>query len=545
MADARPRFDPLLDESPLPFGAPAFDAIAPAAFLPAFHTAIAQAQAEIDAIATDPAPPSFDNVVAAMERAGASLSRVRRIFGTVSSAQAEPAIRVIEAEVATILTRHGTAIAHDGRLFCRVDQLWRQRDILGLSEAQLRLLTDSHRGFVDGGALLDVAGKTRFAAIQQELSTLSTRFGQNVLAATADWSLHLSAEECAGLPATMLATTASRAAGGGLSGHLVTLGRGDVETFLAFVHCRDLRERVWRAFVGRCDRDGHDNRSVVAAILALRQEKAAMLGAVSYADHALVGTMAGTPDAAEALLMQVWAPALARATAEQVELQGLADRDGVTVAAWDWRYYAEQVRRDRYALDGTAVKASLTLRHVRDAAFAVAGRLYGLSFAPRDTLPTWHSDACAWAVTGADEAAVGLLYTDFAARPEKHGGAWMGSLRVQEALDGAVRPIVYVVASFAVDDAGDAELSIDEARTLFHEFGHALHALLSDVTYPGQAGTAVARDFVEFPSKLMEHWIVAPEVLAELGMPAALIAAVGAPTPMARDSRRSSLSPRR
>ena len=527
MADWRPRFDPLLDESPLPFGAPAFDEIAAEDFLPAFRTSIISARAEIEAIAGAFEPPTFTNTIIAMERAGAALARVRRIFWTLSSAQAVPAIRAIEAEVSAMLTEHGTATAHDPRLFARVDRLWAQRESLALDEAQLRLLTGSRRGFVDGGALLDAGRKARFAAIQQELSALSTRFGQNVLAAVADWSMHLTREECAGLPEAALASTAVRAAADGVTGHVVTLGRGDVESFLAFAHRRDLRERIWRAFVGRGAGGPHDNREVLSAILALRRETAALLGERSYAENALTDTMAGTPAAAAALLMRVWTPALARAAAEQAELQRLADRDGVTIAAWDWRYYAEQVRRERYALDGGAVTVFLTLEGVRDAAFRVAGRLYGLRFASRDDLPTWHSDARAWAVTGSDGRAVGLLYTDYAARPEKHGGAWMGTLRVQESIDGPVRPIVYVVANFAMQKGSAAGLSIDEARTLFHEFGHALHALLSDVTYPSQAGTAVARDFVEFPSKFMEHWIVEPEVLAELGVPGPLIEAIG------------------
>lgn len=426
-----------------------------------------------------------------------------------------------------MLTDHGTATAHDPRLFDRVDRLWARRDDLGLDDAQMRLLTGSRRGFIDGGALLDAERKQRFAAIQQELSALSTRFGQAVLATTSAWSMHLSAEDCGGLPPAMFASTAARAAADGLAGHVVTLGRGDVESFLAFAHRRDLRERIWHAFVGRCSSGPHDNRDILAAILALRREKAKLLGEQTYADYALRDTMAGTPEAADALLMRVWTPALARARAEQAELQQLADADGVSIAAWDWRYYAEQVRRDRLALDGGAVRMFLTLDGVRNAAFRVAGQLYGLQFRSRDDLPTWHPDARAWAVTGGDGQEIGLLYTDFAARPEKHGGAWMGTLRVQEAIDGPVRPIVYVVANFATDDGGDAGLSIDESRTLFHEFGHALHALLSDVTYPSQAGTAVTRDFVEFPSKFMEHWIVAPAVLADLGVPAPLADAIG------------------
>lgn len=527
MSDEGLLLDPLLDESPLPFGAPPFDRIKAEDFLPAFRTGIALARAEIEAIAAATDPPTFANTIAAMERAGASLARVRRIFWTLSSAQAVPAIRAIEAEVSSMLTEHGTATAHDPRLFRRVADLWAQRESVALDEAQLRLLTSSHRGFVEGGALLDAPGKARFAAIQQELSALSTRFGQNVLAAVADWTMPLSPADCEGLPEPMLASTAARAALDGVDGHIVTLGRGDVEAFLAFAERRDLRERIWRAFVGRCAGGPHDNREILAAILALRREKSALLGERSYAHYALTDTMAGTPEAAEALLMRVWKPALARVATEQAELQRLADRDGVTIAAWDWRYYAEQFRCDHYALDGGAVKAFLTLEGVRDAAFRVAARLYGLRFHSRDDLPTWHVDARAWAVTDREGKATGLLYTDYAARPEKHGGAWMGTLRVQEAIDGPVRPIVYVVANFPLQESGDAGLSIDEARTLFHEFGHALHALLSDVTYPSQAGTSVARDFVEFPSKFMEHWIVEPIVLAELGVPATLIDAIG------------------
>ncbi|MGI4732830.1 MAG: M3 family metallopeptidase [Janthinobacterium lividum] len=521
--------DPLLDASPLPFGAPAFDRIAAGDFLPALRVALDAAQAEIEGMATDPAEPSFDNTIAAMERAGAMLARVRRIFWTVSSAQSTPDIRAIEGEVAGLMTAHGTRIAHDPRLFARVDALWRARDTLDLDEAQGRLLRDSHRGFVDGGAALDAGDKARFAAIAQELSALSTRFGQNVLAANGAWTLRLDAADVAGLPEAMLAATARAAAAAGVEGHLLTLDRGEVEAFLAFSPRRDLRETVWRAFTTRADGGEHDNRPLVTAILALRQEKAALLGHASYADHVLADTMAATPAAAEALMMRVWTAALPQAAEEQATLQALADADAITLAAWDWRYYAERVRQDRYRLDGGAVRQHLTLDKVRGAAFAVAGRLYGLTFAPRPDLPGWHAGVDAWAVSDADGGHRGLLYTDYCARPEKHGGAWMGSLRVQEALDDRfTTPIVYTVANFAAAEPGaPVGLSIDEARTLFHEFGHALHGLLSDVRYPSQSGTAVSRDFVEFPSKLHEHWIVAPEVLATLGVPADLVAAIG------------------
>ena len=512
--------DPLLDESDLPFGAPAFDRIAPDAFLPALTIALAEAKAEIEAIATDPAEPDFANTVEAMERVGGTLARVRRIFWTLSSAQSTPSIRAVEAEVSAMLTRHGIAVSHDPRLFARVDALWSRRDALGLNEAQMRLLEGSRRGFVDGGALLAPADKARFAAIAERLSLLGTTFGQNVLAATHAWTLRLDTEDCAGLPDTMLVATARRAEATGQGGHVITLDRGDVEGFLSFADRRDLREQVWRAFTTRGDGGVYDNRAIIDEMLALRREKAALLGHASYSDFALADSMAKTPDAAEALLMRVWTPALRQAAAEQAELQALAG--DTPIAAWDWRYYAERIRRDRHALDGAAVKLFLTQDAVRDAAFAAAGRLYGLEFAAIPSLPGWHPGVQPWSVSDAGGTPRGLLYTDFHVRPEKHGGAWMGALRVQEALDAPVLPIVYIVANFAPG----AGLSIDEARTLFHEFGHALHALLSDVVYPSQSGTAVARDFVEFPSKFMEHWIVAPEVLVGLGVPAPLADAI-------------------
>jgi peptidyl-dipeptidase Dcp len=521
--------DPLLDESTLAFGAPDFAAITPEAFLPAFRRAIPEAAAELDAIAGDPAAPDFANTVEAMERVGARLARVRRIFFTLTSAQATLALRAIEPEVSTILTEHGIAVAHDPRLFARVRAVWAQREALGLDEAQQRLLHDSYHGFVDGGADLDAADKARYAEIAQQLSALSITFGQNVMAAAADWEMLLDGSDLDGLPDVIRTAAAARAAARGATGrYLLTLDRGDAEAVLTFSRRRDLRERMWRAFTARCDGGAHDNRGLVDQILALRHEHAALLGYGCYADYALSDSMAKTPEAASGLLMRVWEPALRQIATEQAELEPLAAADGIALAPWDWRFYAEQVRRARYALDGSAVKAHLTLGKVRAAAFASAGRLYGLRFERRGELPGWHPDVQAWAVSEQDGTALGLLYTDDFARAEKHGGAWMGSLRVQEKLDGPVLPIVYLVANFArAPDGAETGLSIDEARTSFHEFGHALHALLSDVTYPSQAGTAVARDFVEFPSKFMEHWIVAAETLGALGLPDTLVAAIG------------------
>ncbi|MEO6248143.1 MAG: M3 family metallopeptidase [Sphingomicrobium sp.] len=523
--------DPLLDESPLAFGAPAFDRIKADHFLPALEQGAAQAMTEIEAIANDPAPPNFDNVLVALERSGARLARARRIFWTLSSAQSTDALRAIEPAISALMTRHSTEISHNPALFARVAAVWAKRDTLALDEAQRRLLDDSHRGFVDGGAALAPAAKARFAAIDQRLSELGTTFGQNVLAAAGEWEMWLDEADLAGLPDTMHAPAARRAEARGQPGRfLLTLDRGDAEGLLTFSTRRDLREQMWRAFTGRNNGGAYDNRPLIDEILALRHEKAALLGYATYADFALSDTMAKTPQAAEDLLMRVWHPAVKQAAAEQEELQALARRDDphFVVKPWDWRFLAEQIRRERYALDGGEVRAHLTLDRVLAAAFATAGKLYGLTFARRIDLPGWHPDVETWAVSDRDGAPRGLLYTDYFARTEKHGGAWMGSLRVQEKLDAPVLPIVYLVANFAKSpDSGTSGLAIDEARTLFHEFGHALHALLSDVTYPSQAGTAVTRDFVEFPSKFMEHWIIAKETLTSLGLPPALIEAIG------------------
>ncbi len=529
---ARPRAylaamtNPLLQ--PWTDGAPPFDRIHAAHILPALQETIALHRAELAAIVADPAPPDFGNTIEALERAGEALARVRRVFWLLSGVKVDADLQVIEEEANALLSRHGTAIGHDAGLFARIDAVWRQRDALGLDEAQRRLLETSHRGFVRGGALLDAERKARFAAIDERLSTLSLTFGRNVLGATDAWSMVLGEDELAGLPDTMRGAAARRAEKAGVAGYLFTLDRGVFEDMLTYSANRDVRERIWRGFAGRCDDGGaDDNNAIIAEIITLRHERAVLLGYGCHADYALEDSMAKTPAAAHGLMARVWAPAVAQAHAEQADLQALIDADGGNFAleAWDWRFYAERLRRRRLDLDGAAVSAYFTLDKVRAAAFAAAQRLYGLEIARAD-YPVYHPDAQSWTVTGANGRRA-LLYTDYYARAGKHGGAWMGSLRVQEKLDGETPPIIYTVANFAKPAPGaDTIVSIDEARTLFHEFGHALHALLSDVTYPSQSGTAVARDFVEFPSKLMEHWVLAPDALAGFGIPEPLVAAI-------------------
>ena len=519
--------NPLLSRWTAPFGAPPFDQVKAADFLPALRAGIAEQQREIEAIKA--AAPGFETSLAALERSGLALSRVRRLFWMLSSAQADPGIRAIEAEVSALLTAHASAIGHDSGLFAHIAAVWESRE--GLDEEQRRLVEESYRGFEQGGALLGAADKARFAQIDQKLAGLSVRFGQNVLAAAAAWEMLLDAPDLDGLPDDMRAAAAERSATSGNPGlYAFKLDRGEVEAFLAFSTRRDLRERIWRAFTGRCDGGANDNRPVLAEIIALRSEQARLLGRRRYADLALEGSMAATPQAAAALMARVWAPARIRAVAEAAELQQLMDSHGAraTLEPWDWRFHAEHIRRDRFALDGAAVKRHLRLDSVRGAAFAAAQRLFGLRFTPQGDVPLYHSDVRAWAVEDASGAPVGLLYTDYFARAQKHGGAWMGSLRVQEKIDAPVLPIVYTVANFVrAPRPEETCVSLDEARTLFHEFGHALHALLSDVTFPSLAGTSVPRDFVEFPSKLMEHWIAAPEALRGLGMPEPLVEAIG------------------
>jgi peptidyl-dipeptidase Dcp len=527
-----PLINPLLRPWDGPLGAPPFAQVRDKDFLPAFQKAMAWHRNEIAAIAGESAPATFDNVIAALERAGGALARVRRLFWTLASAQGTPAIRAIEREVSALLSAHSVAIIHDAALSARVATVHEARHETGLSPEQVRLVESSHAGFLRGGAALGPALKERFAAIDARLSALSVQFGHNVLAATAAWVLDLGPDDLAGLPISLCNAAAGRATAKGMPGRYhITLDRTDYESFLTFSQRRDLREVLWRAFTSRCDGGTYDNWPIIAETLALRQERAALLGYADHAHFALEDSMARTPDAAAALLDQLWEPGKRRAAEETTELQALIDAEdgGFALAPWDWRFYAEKVRRSRYALDAAAVADHLRLDAVRQAAFDTAARLYGLALTRRADIPGYHPDVWAWEVSDATGAPVGLLFTDYLARPEKHGGAWMGSLRVQEAMDGDVRPVVYLVANFAPappPDTAATRLSIDEARTLFHEFGHALHGLLSRVTYPSQSGTAVARDFVEFPSKFMENWIVSRPVLSGFGVPDPLIDAI-------------------
>ncbi len=527
----------LLAQWTTPFGMAPFDRISDADFVPAFETAMARHLGEIETIASAAAPPTFANTIEALELAGADLTQVSAVFWNIAGADTNDARQAIERAMAPRMAQHGTAITSNAALFKRVDDLFQQRATLGLTAEQLRVLERTHLGFVRAGATLALAQKERMGAITQRLATLGTQFSQNVLADEKSFELPLATEaDRAGLPASLVAAAAEAArTRSSKASHVITLSRSLIEPFLTLSTRRDLRETAFKAWMKRGGNGGAtDNRAIVTEILALRHERAQLLGYATFADYKLDDTMAKTAVRVRELLETVWGPAKAQAERERARLAALAQADGANIAIepWDWRHYAERVRAQDYGIDEAEIKAYLPLDRVIAAAFATATRLFGLQFAEIKTLALYHPDVRAFEVTDRDGRHAGVFLGDYFHRPSKRSGAWMSAFRSQEKLAGDVRPIIVNVCNFAKPEAGaQALLSMDDARTLFHEFGHGLHGLMSNVTYPSLAGTAVARDFVELPSQLYEHWLGTREVLAEFArhhetgaaMPAALI----------------------
>jgi len=507
--------NPLFEDWTTPFGLPPFDRIRPAHFPPAFDRCMADELGEIDAIAGNAAPATFANTIEALERSGRGLDRVQDLFSNLRSSATNPDLDAIARDYAPKLAAQRSQIALDPRLFARIDALYRERGGLGLAPDQLRLLERHHTRFVRAGAMLGAAEKARMAELNTRLASLHTHFGQNVQHDEDEWRLELDEADLVGLPQFARDAAAEAARERGVAGrYVITLSRSSVEPFLTFSARRDLREAAYRAWVGRGEHTGaHDNAPLIAEIVALRREQARLLGYDTYAAYRLDDTMAKTPEAAEHLLEQVWAPAKHKAAAERGELAAAAKQDGLNepVAAWDWRYYAEKVRAAKYAFDEASVKPYFVLDNMVAAMFDAAGRLFGVSFAPRSDCPVYHPDVRAYEVRGADGKMIGIFLHDNFARPGKRSGAWMSSYRDQENLDGPVLPIVVNNNNFSKGDP--TLLSFDDAKTLFHEFGHGLHGLLSQVRYRSQSGTAVLRDFVEFPSQIFEHWAAAPETL--------------------------------
>lgn len=501
-----------------PLGLPDFAAVEDSDFATVFDAALAAHQAEIDAIAGNAEPPTIANTLAAMELAGEALGRVSAIFWCKAGAHTNDQIQALERYIAPKMARHYSAIAMNAPLFARIDALYRNRAALGLDSETLRVLEKTWKRFVRSGALLDETGKARLGAINEELAGLGARFGQNVLADERDWAMFLEAGDLAGLPEFVVGAMAQAAETRGRAGsYAITLSRSIYEPFTTFSERRDLREAAWRAFTMRGQNGGAtDNVDVVRRTLALRAEKARLLGYDSYAALKLDDTMAKTPDAVSALLDPVWKKAREKAAADQKELQRLATAAGSNddIAGWDWRFWQEKLRAEKYAFDEAELKPYLQLERVIDACFDVAGRLFGITFAERDGIAAWHPDVRVFEVRNADGSYRGTFLADYFARPSKRSGAWMSSLESGYRLGDGAKPVIYNVMNFAKPQPGEpALLSMDEARTLFHEFGHALHGMLTDVTWPSVSGTSVSRDFVELPSQLYEHWLTVPQVL--------------------------------
>jgi peptidyl-dipeptidase Dcp len=511
--------NPLLQTWSAPFGMPPFAAIKPEHFVPAFDVALEAHRREIATIADATGAPTFDNTLVAFDRSGRDLSRIAKVFYNLTSSETSPALQAAEREMSPRMAAHNSAIYLNAPLFSRIDDLHRRRHELGLGKEQLQLLQRVHLDFEQSGALLPEAAKARRAAIAARLATLSTQFSQNVLADEASFGLPLNEErDFAGLPEDLRA--AARAAAkqrGDQAEAIITLSRSLIAPFLTFSTRRDLREKAFNAWIKRGENEGeHDNRPVAREILALRNELARLHGCRNYADYALVDRMAGTPAAVAQLLAQVWEPAKARAAIECAALRATAIAYGEThaIEPWDWRFYAEKVRTAHYGFDGGTLKPYFSLDRMLAAAFDTAHRLFGISFVERPDIPAYHPDVRVFEVRGREDQVVGIFLSDNFARPTKRGGAWMSAYRNQSRVDGDTIPIIVNNNNFAKAAPGQPTLlSADDARTLFHEFGHGLHGLLSQVTYDRLSGTQVLRDFVELPSQIFEHWAFEPEVL--------------------------------
>jgi len=516
--------NPLLQPWTGPFGMPPFPAIEAEHFQSAYAHAFAAHRSEIDAIAGEPAEPTFDNTIEALERAGEALDRVGSVFHLLAGAHTNDAILAIERDLAPVEAKHWNSILLNEALFRRIDALFASRGALALNPEQERVLDRYHLMFKRAGAALDGEAKARLAAINERLATLGTAFGQNVLADEQSFALELEGEaDLAGLPDFVRAAMRAAAQERGLtSSHVVTLSRSIVEPFLQFSQRRDLRQKILRAWIARGDGGGEtDNKAIIAEMLSLRAERARLLGYSNFADYRLADAMAKTPQAVRALLERVWKPARQRALADRDAMQALVQSEGgnFKLEAWDWRYYADKLRKARCNIDEATIKPYFQLDRIIEAAFYTANRLFGLTFAPAQDIAVWHADVRAWEVRDASGRHRGLFLGDYFARSSKHSGAWMTSLRDQEKLRGDVRPIIVNVMNFSKAAAGEPVLlSFDDAKTLFHEFGHALHGLLSDVTYPMVAGTSVLTDWVELPSQLYEHWLERPEVLSRFAL---------------------------
>ncbi|HAE20980.1 MAG TPA: peptidase M3 [Spirochaetaceae bacterium] len=513
--------NPLLSTWDTPYGLPPFDKIKSEHFAPAFEQSMAEHRAEVDALAANSDAPTFENTVAALDRSGQAYGRVSGVFHNLTASETSDELQAVERELMPKIAAHQSWLSlHEG-VFRRVDALFQKRASLGLNAEQLRLLERIHLDYVREGALLKGAARERYAAIAEELAGLFTTFSQAVLGDEAAFSLILATEEDrAGLPEFVLDAAKSVAADKGIDGYAINLSPSLVDPFLTYATRRDLREKVWRAFKARGEScPERDTRPVAEKILRLRAELAGLMGYANYADYALVDRMAKKPAAVDELLMRVWTPARARALEEQKDLEALAAKEGFTgpLMGWDWNFYAEKLRQERYSVGEAELKPYFQLDRMTDAMFDAAGRLYGVDFKEIKGVPLYHPDARLYEVLdAATKQLVGVFIADSFARPTKRGGAWMSKFRGQSRNrpGGLLYPLVINNNNFAKAPTGKPTLlSLDDLRTLFHEFGHGLHGLLSNVTFNRLAGTNVYQDFVELPSQINEHWALTPQIL--------------------------------
>jgi peptidyl-dipeptidase Dcp len=535
---ASPALNPAITDWNGPDGLPRFEAVSDGDFAPAFDAALAEHEAEIDTIADNPEAPAFENTIVALEIAGDRLSRVSSLFWNRAGAHTNDTIQALERDIAPKMSRHYSKIGMNAALFARIDTLWEGRDKLGLDLEATRVLERHWKSFVKSGAKLPKAEQERLAAINEKLASLGAKFGQNVLADEKSWALVLDNEaDLAGLPQFLRDSMAAAASDRGEQGkYAVTLSRSIIEPFLTFSEKRDLREQAFKAWVARGENGGGtDNRDIIRETLALRAEKAKLLGYENYAALKLDNTMAKTPEAVNGLLTQVWEKAVVRAREEEADLAKLIAAEGRNhpVMPWDWRHYAEKLRAQKFNFSESELKPYLQLEKIIDGCFDVAQRLFGITATEKKGVRGYHPDVRVFDIRDADGKLVALFLGDYFARASKRSGAWMSSFQSQHRLplkNGAVGelPIIYNVCNFAKPaDGKPALLSLDDARTLFHEFGHALHGMLSDVTYPSVSGTSVSRDFVELPSQLYEHWLTVPAILKKY----AVHEATGEPMP--------------
>ena len=506
--------NPILSKWTTPFELAPFAEISDDDFAPALEAALQAHADQIDEITANPQAASFDNTIEALEAAGEELDKVLSVFFTVAGADSNSAREALQRDFSPKLAAHYAAISSNKALFERVAELWARRDTLGLTAEQARVLMLTHRGFVRSGAALHGKDDTRMQAIKARLASLGTSFIQNLLADERTWFMELTQEDLEGLPGFVIDAALAAGRENGADGPVVTLSRSLIVPFLQFSPRRDLREKAYRAWAARGANGGEtDNREIAAEILKLREERAKLLGYDNFAAFKLETEMARSPERVRELLMQVWEPAKTRAEADAEVLTRMMQGDGVNgpLEPWDWRYYAAKRRKAEHDLDEAVLKPYLQLDRMIEAAFTCARRLFGLEFAPLEA-PLYHPDCRAWEVTRNGQH-VAVFIGDYFARGSKRSGAWCSAMRSQAKFPKVQAPIVINVCNFA--KGNPALLSYDDARTLFHEFGHALHQMLSDVTYDSISGTSVARDFVELPSQLYEHWLEVPEVLAE------------------------------